>query len=104
MDARKQILAYGGSLRWGTVPATRQHHKYINRPHQILAAETGDKDLITTEYLPGLTFAREDVFKSGRNRRSSFLPIIESHAPVELVVTMFGVNDLPITDKTGKIR
>ena len=104
MDARKQILAYGGSLRWGTVPATRQHHKYINRPHQILAAETGDKDLITTKHLPGLTSVREDVFRNGQNRYSSFLPIIEFHAPDDPVVNMFGVNDLPITDKTGKIR
>ena len=101
MNAQKHMLVYSDSLRWGIVQATRYRHEYHDGWPQIVAAEPGGDTGITTKDLPGCTSVREYLFRNGRKDRSSFLPIIKSHAPVDLIVIITGVNDLQIVYPAG---
>jgi lysophospholipase L1-like esterase len=94
MPDKKHILVYGDSLTWGIVPATRERHAFDERWPQVVQTEMGDGVRITTEAIPGRTTVWDDPFRTGRNGRKDFMMVLQSHAPVDLVVIMLGLNDL----------
>lgn len=101
MANRRHILVFGDSLTWGIVPATRQRHGFDDRWPQVLEAALADQVRVTTEAIPGRTTVWDDPFRGGRNGRADFLMLLESHATVDLVVILLGVNDLQTVYPAG---
>ena len=93
-QTQKHVLVYGDSLTWGLVPATRNRYPLNERWPQVTEKHLGGTVRITTEAVPGRTTVWDDPFRKGRNGRADFLMLLLSHAPVDLVVIMLGINDL----------
>lgn len=92
--AEKHVLCYGDSLSWGIVPGTRQRHPHGKRWTGILQQLLGDDVRVIEECLNGRTTAWNDPLRPGRNGKDLLLPLLHSHAPVDLVVIFLGTNDL----------
>ena len=88
------ILCYGDSLSWGIIPGTRQRYPYQKRWTGILQERLGTDVRIIEECLNGRTTVYEDPFRPQRNGREMLLPILETHAPLDLVILFLGTNDL----------
>lgn len=97
----KNILCYGDSNTWGFVPGSInfdtlyvERYPYAKRWTGILQNMLGTDYYIIEEGLNGRTtnIDYEEVY--GRNGKS-VLPIsLYSHAPLDLVILMLGLNDL----------
>ncbi len=90
----KHILCYGDSMSWGIVPGTRNRHAFDKRWPGILQHLLGPEVRVIEECLNGRTTAWEDPFRPKRNGRELFLPILQSHAPFDLLILFLGTNDL----------
>ena len=90
----KHILCYGDSISWGTVPGTRQRYPFEIRWPGVLQLNLGPHVRVIEECLSGRTTALEDPYRPGRNGLASFLPILQSHSPLDLVIILLGTNDL----------
>jgi lysophospholipase L1-like esterase len=89
------ILCYGDSNTRGSIPCTN-HERYDRnirwpgRLQQIL----GEKYHVIEEGLGGRTTSLDDPMEEGRNGKTSLLPCLHTHHPVDLVILMLGTNDL----------
>ncbi len=90
----KTILCFGDSNTWGFDPATGRRFDRAARWTGVLRRELGDGYEVVEEGLNGRTTVREDPVEGDKNGRRHFLPILESHMPLDLVVIMLGTNDL----------
>jgi lysophospholipase L1-like esterase len=88
----KNILCFGDSNTWGYNPYTKKRYDINTRWTGILQNELKDVRIIE-EGLVGRTTVFEDELREGR-KGSELLPIIlESHAPLDLIILMLGTND-----------
>ncbi len=91
----KTILCYGDSNTWGYNAITGARYPLEQRWVTLLARELGPDYLVIPEGLNGRTTVWPDPvegeYKSGK---STLIPILESHHPLDLVVLMLGTNDL----------
>jgi lysophospholipase L1-like esterase len=94
MTTTKHVLCYGDSVSWGIVPGTRQRHPYEKRWTGMLQGLLGPGVRVVEECLNGRTTAWDDPFRPQRNGRDLLLPILHSHAPIDLVILFLGTNDL----------
>ncbi|WP_255575856.1 SGNH/GDSL hydrolase family protein [Duganella violaceipulchra] len=92
--AAKHVLCYGDSMSWGIIPGTRQRHPHDRRWTGILQQLLGDDIRVIEECLNGRTTVWNDPFRPGRNGKDLLLPILHSHAPIDLVIIFVGTNDL----------
>ncbi|WP_332852518.1 SGNH/GDSL hydrolase family protein [Duganella sp. S19_KUP01_CR8] len=92
--AAKHVLCYGDSMSWGIIPGTRQRHPHDKRWTGILQQLLGDDVRVIEECLNGRTTVWNDPFRPGRNGKDLLLPILHSHAPIDLVIIFLGTNDL----------
>lgn len=92
--AAKHVLCYGDSMSWGIVPGSRQRHPYDKRWTGILQQLLGNDIRVIEECLNGRTTVWNDPFRPGRNGKDLLLPILHSHAPIDLVIIFLGTNDL----------
>lgn len=95
----KRILCYGDSNTHGTTPMASQNdasrHPFDVRWPGGVAAHFGLRATIIEEGLPGRTTVHDDPIEGAyRNGRYYLQACIESHAPLDAVVIMLGVNDL----------
>jgi len=90
----QSILCYGDSNTWGYVPLSAARLKRAERWPTLLQSNLGHGYHVIAEGLNGRTTAWDEPFRPGRNGRESFLPVLESHAPLSLVIIMLGSNDL----------
>lgn len=93
----KNILCFGDSLTWGFDPDTKRRFPYHERWTGILQKLLGEEYRIIEEGLNGRTTVFNDVFTPYREYGVglNILPmILDSHAPLDLVVLMLGTNDL----------
>ncbi len=90
----KTILCYGDSLTWGLNPQTGTRYEYQHRWTSILQNELGNSVRIIEEALPGRTFFSESIFLQNRSGASMLAPLLESHAPIDLVILLLGTNDV----------
>lgn len=90
----KTILCYGDSNTWGYQPLSAARLERQGRWPTLLQSNLGDGYHVIAEGLNGRTTAWDEPFRAGRNGRKSFLPLLESHAPLALVIIMLGTNDL----------
>jgi lysophospholipase L1-like esterase len=90
----KNILCYGDSVSWGIIPGTRDRHPFDKRWPGILQQLLGNEVRVIEECLNGRTTAWDDPFRPRRNGKEMLLPLLQSHAPLDLVVIFLGTNDL----------
>ena len=88
------VLAYGDSLSWGIVPGTRNRWPFAERWAGVLQGALGASVRVVEEHLNGRTTAFDNPVLPGRNGLAALPMLLESHAPLEMVVIMLGSNDL----------
>ena len=91
---KQHILCYGDSVSWGIIPGTRLRHAYEKRWPGILQGLLGPETRVIEECLNGRTTAWNDPFRPSRRGQDLLLPLLQSHAPLDLVIVFLGTNDL----------
>ena len=96
----RTILCYGDSNTWGYDPRGGERFDRKSRwpmvLQELLNKEAGEEWLVVEEGLSGRTSCREDPIEGDRNGLRQLLPILESHAPIDIVAVMLGTNDLKL--------
>lgn len=95
----RTLLAYGDSNTHGTLPMTETTDRARLGPEArwpgVAAAALAPAWRVVEEGLPGRTVARDDPTAEANRNGLALLPaVLESHAPVDLLVIMLGTNDL----------
>ncbi len=94
----KTILCYGDSNTHGLNPdwihtgVVTRHPQNVRWPGK-LAELLGPDFRVIEEGLNGRTTVFDDSISVGRNGLPYFLPCLESHSPLDLVIIMLGTND-----------
>lgn len=92
------ILAYGDSLTWGADPGMKRRLPYDARWPSVAQAVLGDRARIINAGLSGRTSQFDDFSKGyDRNGLSTLPLLLAMHKPLDLIVLMFGANDLKPT-------
>jgi len=91
----KTVLCYGDSLTWGYDAETIGRHDYKNRWTSVLQAALGSEARIIAEGLNGRTTAFDDHLADCDRNGARILPtILQTHAPLDLVIFLLGTNDM----------
>ncbi len=90
----KTILCYGDSNTWGYIPGSGDRYPYAIRWTGILQKRLGNRYRVIEEGLSGRYTVWDDPFRTGRNGSKLLLPLLESHAPIDLIILMLGTNDV----------
>jgi lysophospholipase L1-like esterase len=94
------IVCYGDSNTWGAIPmpsrAELGRFAPADRWPGVLQAKLGPGHAVIAEGLNGRTTTHDDPADGGPVKNGlRFLPVIlESHAPIDLVIIKLGTNDL----------
>ena len=92
----KQILCFGDSNTWGYNGENGERFPWDVRWTGLLQekfAENRTDVRIIEEGLVGRTTVFEDPLRDGRKGTALFPTILETHAPVDVIVLMLGTND-----------
>ena len=90
----KSVLCYGDSLTWGFNPADGTRFAFDERWPGVLQAALGDGYRVVEEGLSGRLVASESWVLPNRNGRAMLAPLLETHAPLDWVVILLGINDV----------
>lgn len=90
----KTILCYGDSNTWGYIPGSGKRHPFDIRWPGVLQARLGNEVRVIEEGLNGRSTVLDEPFRPGRNGAALLPILLESHAPVDILVLMLGSNDL----------
>ncbi|MFA1622910.1 SGNH/GDSL hydrolase family protein [Rhizobium mongolense] len=91
----KTVLCYGDSLTWGYDPVSLRRHAYEDRWPSVLQAVLGGAAHVIPEGLNGRTTAFDDHLADCDRNGARVLPtILQTHAPLDLVIIMLGTNDM----------
>lgn len=91
----KSILCFGDSLTWGYDPEPDGiRHPFEMRWPGALELGLNGKARVVEEGLPGRTTVFESSLLDHHNGKDALPMMIESHAPLDLVIIMLGTNDL----------
>ena len=88
------VLCFGDSNTWGYSPSTQQRFPRDIRWTGVLQAELGGDFHVIEEGLNGRTTVWEDSLEGDKMGKRHLPVILESQAPLDLVVVMLGTNDL----------
>ena len=96
----KTILCYGDSNTWGypavetyPIPNTQRYGIDV-RWGSVMRSALGDGYTVIEEGLSGRTTVRDDPDGEHLNGKRYLLPCLQSHAPLDLVIILLGLNDL----------
>lgn len=90
----RSILCFGDSNTWGHNPADMTRLPYETRWPTVFQKRLGSEYLVIPEGLNGRTTVFEDPLAPHRSG-VAFLPmVLESHAPIDLVLFLLGTNDV----------
>ena len=89
----KTILCFGDSITWGFDPRDGSRFPFAGRWPGVLEATLQGRARIVEEGLNGRTVATEEPSRPCRNGLAMLPPLLESHAPLDVVVFMLGTND-----------
>lgn len=100
----KNILCYGDSNTWGTIPvkATR-YNKNVRWPG-VASEILGDEYNLIEDAIVGRTTIFDDPFISCRNGMKNLGYSLLAHMPLDMVIVFLGSNDLKYTDAAGSAR
>ena len=97
----KTILCYGDSNTWGYSPQDGSRYSHNIRWPMVLKkiinegySESEPLYWVIEEGQCGRTTCREDPVEGDKNGLRQLIPILESHAPIDIVAVMLGTNDL----------
>jgi lysophospholipase L1-like esterase len=90
---KKHIVCYGDSNTWGYDGKTGGRLDDDSRWTRLLQEKLGPDCLVMEEGLNGRTTVFEDPLEEGLNGLTSLVPVLRSHAPVDLMILMLGTND-----------
>lgn len=91
----RQILCYGDSNTWGSDPADDERRfEWVVRWPGVLQRELGEAYHVLEEGLGGRTTVIDDPLIPHRSGLQLLAPILETHAPLDLVILMLGTNDI----------
>jgi lysophospholipase L1-like esterase len=91
----KTVLCYGDSLTWGYDAETFGRHALENRWPSVLQKALGEKVNVIAEGLNGRTTAFDDHLADCDRNGARLLPtVLQTHAPIDLVVFLLGSNDM----------
>lgn len=92
-----RILCYGDSNTWGADPELKGNRFAADvRWPGVAQKNLGDSFAIIEEGLSSRTTDLEYSRKPGRNGKPYFVPCLETHNPLDVVIIMLGTNDLKI--------
>lgn len=90
----RTVLAFGDSLTYGTRPDAEARHAFEDRWPNVLAAGLPDVHVIA-EGLGGRFSAFDGPFGGFERNGARLLPtLLQTHAPLDLVIVMLGTNDI----------
>ena len=90
----KNILCFGDSLTWGYNPADGTRYPFEDRWTGALQKELGNDYHIVEEGLGSRTTVWETSLNPDRSGLKQLPFLLESHAPLDIVVIFLGTNDL----------
>jgi lysophospholipase L1-like esterase len=91
----KTVLCYGDSLTWGVDAENQSRHAYEDRWTSVLQKGLGHGVRVIPEGLNGRTTVYDDHTADCDRNGARILPtILQTHAPVDLIIIMLGTNDL----------
>jgi len=89
----KTILCFGDSITWGYNPKDGTRLPPEDRWPRALEAALQGRAHVIEEALNGRTIATDDPSHPYRDGMAMFPPLLESHAPLDVVAIMLGTND-----------
>ena len=95
----KNVMIFGDSNTWGWDPSNDLVAAIKRWPDEVrwagvLQAELGDDYKVIPEGLNGRTTVWDDPIEEYRCGKQQIIPLLDSHAPLDLVIIMIGTNDL----------
>ena len=109
--SRKPILCLGDPNTWAIAPVGGGRYDDDARWTERLARLLGDGFRVIAEGLNGRTTCFEDPINEGLSGLGTLAPILQSHAPLDLLILMLGTNDCkqrfsatPVNIKDGLLR
>ncbi|MEM7024714.1 MAG: SGNH/GDSL hydrolase family protein [Pseudomonadota bacterium] len=94
MTVTKTVMCFGDSITWGQDPVSRQRLPYGSRWPGVLQGALAGRIRVIEEALCDRTTIWDDPYVEGRNGKAMLGPLLESHAPIDLLAIMLGTNDL----------
>ena len=92
------IVCYGDSNTWGAIPmksrADLGRFPLAERWPSVMGATLGGGHTVIAEGLNGRTTSFDSPFRAMRSGAAMLPALLETHAPVDVVVIMLGSNDL----------
>ena len=89
----KSILCFGDSITWGFDPRNGSRFPFADRWPRVLEAALQGRARIIEEGLNGRTVATDEPSRPYRNGLAMLPPLLETHAPLDVVVFLLGTND-----------
>ena len=89
----KSILCYGDSITWGYNPKDGTRFPAEDRWPRALEQALNGRARVIDEALNGRTVATDDPSHPNRNGLTMLSPLLEAHAPLDIVLIMLGTND-----------
>jgi len=89
----REILCFGDSNTWGYDPSSKGRFPNEVRWTGVLQAALGTGFRVIEEGLNGRTTVWEDPVEGDKMGKRHLVPVLESQAPLDLVILMLGTND-----------
>jgi lysophospholipase L1-like esterase len=91
----RQVLCYGDSNTWGSDPADAERRfEWPVRWPGVLQRELRAAYHVLEEGFGGRTTVIDDPLSPHRSGLELLAPVLETHAPLDLVIVMLGINDI----------
>lgn len=91
---QKTIMCFGDSNTWGYPPEGGSRYARDVRWTGVLQNELGNENYVIEEGLCGRNTVWDDPIEGHKNGLKHLVPLLHSHAPLDLIVIMLGTNDL----------
>lgn len=93
-DGMKKVFIYGDSNTWGDNFISGRRIEFDKQWPNILKERLGNDYLVYQEGLPGRLAGSDELIKTYKNGKDTFIATFRTKAPVDFVFIMLGTNDL----------